>query len=311
MKTEEIMPLISHLVEIANGISHREYDRAGKLFEFTAQTQYPPQLQELAEAFGMMMVQVEAREFNLEQLILKLEKKNEELEKTLAKVKMLESVKSHLDKFVPESVKHLIMDNPDNPDFEKRDKDVSVLFLDIAGYTRISEHVDREQLNRLIEVYFSSFLDDILQNKGDINETAGDGLMIIFQDDSPPRHALNAVKTALAIQRKTAANNRARPQDQDAVAVNIGVNSGIGLVGSTRFEGLAGTRWTFTATGPVTNIAARLMGLAAGGRTYVGPETFARVGDRFSFESIGAQRLKNVARPLEVYELIVDEPERT
>jgi class 3 adenylate cyclase len=57
---------------------------------------------------------------------------------------------------------------PEAPDLDKRDRDVTVLFLDIAEYTRLSETVDAPRMNALIERYFSSFLDDIYQNHGDI-----------------------------------------------------------------------------------------------------------------------------------------------
>ena len=52
--------------------------------------------------------------------------------------------------------------------------------------------------NRLVERYFGAFLDEIVRNGGDVNETAGDGLMVIFQDPDPRRHAHAAVTTALA-----------------------------------------------------------------------------------------------------------------
>ena len=57
---------------------------------------------------------------------------------------------------------------------------MSVLFLDITGYTDMSERLSLESLNALVERYFSTFLDCIHQGGGDINETAGDGFMAGF-----------------------------------------------------------------------------------------------------------------------------------
>jgi len=150
--------------------------------ELTRQDRYPPLIRDLAESFGMMLVQVEAREFHLEQMIDELAVKNKQIEATLKKVRLLESIRDQLSKFVPSSVKSLIEKNPENPDLEKRDEDVTVLFLDIAGYTRLSEQINHEQVTYLIQTYFSSFLDVIFVNEGDITETAGDGLMILFRD---------------------------------------------------------------------------------------------------------------------------------
>ena len=207
---------------------------------------------------------------------------------------------------MPESVKKIIETAPEAPDLEKHDIDVSVLFLDIAGYTRMSESVEFEDVNYLVEKYFSSFLDDIYENKGDINETAGDGLMIIFQDEDQARHAENAVKTALAIHKKVMGINRDLRGKFEPVAINIGINSGSALVGSSRFEGITGTRWTFTASGPVTNVAARIGQLATGGKILIGGETAGRVRECFGLDCLGPQRLKNVSEPVEVFEVKVE-----
>jgi DNA-binding response OmpR family regulator len=210
----------------------------------------------------------------------------------------LHRIKDHFAKFVPEAVKRLVAANPEAPELAKRECDVTVLFLDISGYTRLSEHLLPERLNALIERYFSTFLDRIHEAGGDINETAGDGFMAIFQD---PAHAVTAVDTALALLAATQmlnADNAAQP-----LTVHMGVNSGTALVGSTRFEGLRGARWTFTASGPVTNLAARLAGLAKPGEILLGAETARRLGDRYPLHRLAPEYLKNIATPVEVYSL--------
>jgi class 3 adenylate cyclase len=226
------------------------------------------------------------------------------LQAAVQKVELLEKAKSHLSKFVPQSVQRLIDSNPDAPELEKRDQDVSILFLDIACYTQISESLQQEKVNYLIERYFSSFLDDIHQNQGDINETAGDGLMIIFQDPDPTVHAVQAARTALAIHRKTAQINADLRGTYAPVVVNIGINSGRASVGSSKFEGLTGTRWTYTATGPVTNLAARLAAHASDGAVLVSAETAGRIGRRFHLDDLGSQMFKNVSEPMQVFRLL-------
>jgi class 3 adenylate cyclase len=211
----------------------------------------------------------------------------------------LRRMKDHFAKFVPEAVKRLVADNPEAPELEKRARDVSVLFLDISGYTHLSERVAPKRLNALVERYFSTFLDLIHDAGGDINETAGDGFMAIFQD---AEHAIAAVDTALALLTATNAlntDNAAQP-----LTVHMGLNSGTALVGSTRFEGLRGARWTFTASGPVTNLAARLASLASPGEILVGPETVRRVGNRYRLQRLGQEHLKNIGAPVEVYCLV-------
>jgi class 3 adenylate cyclase len=218
------------------------------------------------------------------------------------KISELRRIKDHFARFVPEAVKRLIAENPEAPELAKRERDVSVLFLDISGYTRLSEQLPPETLNSLVERYFSTFLDRIHEAGGDINETAGDGFMAIFQDADVHVHAIKATETALALLAATDLLNReSRGQP---LAIHMGINSGMALVGSTRFEGLRGTRWTFTASGPVTNLAARLASIAEAGQILVGPQTVDRLADRYRLQRLGREVLKNIAEAVDVHRLL-------
>jgi class 3 adenylate cyclase len=240
-----------------------------------------------------------------------LEAANADLTVALRRVQILESIRANLSKFVPRTVQALIEQAPEAPELEKREADVSVLFVDIVGYTRLSERLDPERVNQLVERYFGSFLDEILKRGGDVNETAGDGLMVIFQDPDPRRHARAAVKSALGIARRTHEINVKLadvPEGAEPIALHLGVNSGLATVGATKIEGVAGARWVYTASGSVTNVAARLAALGGGDAILVGPVTRSRLGDEIDFEDIGEQRLRNVEQPVRVYRLGVPDP---
>jgi class 3 adenylate cyclase len=218
------------------------------------------------------------------------------------KIHELRRAKDHFAKYVPEVVKRLVAANPEAPELAKRAQDVSVLFVDISGYSRLSAQLPPETLNRLVERYFSTFLDRIHEAGGDINETAGDGFMAIFQDVDGRAQAITAVDTALDLLDATEALNEAN--GTQPLAIHIGLNCGIALVGSTRFEGARGTRWTFTASGPVTNLAARLAATAGAGQLLVGPETIRRLGDGYRVERLGHASLKNLDEPVEIYRVL-------
>ena len=79
-----------------------------------------------------------------------------------------------------------------------------------------------------------------------------------------------------------------------------GLNSGLALLGSTRFEGVRDTRWTFTASGLVTNLAARLAATAEAGQLLVGPETVRRLGDRYRVERLSRARLQNLDEAVDI-----------
>lgn len=218
------------------------------------------------------------------------------------KVSELYRIKDHFAKFVPETVKRLVLANPQAPDLALHEYDVSVLFVDISGYSRLSEQLSPNTLNRLVERYFSAFLDHIQEVGGDINETAGDGFMAIFQDVDRRIHAQHAVAAALALLMTTTTLNQT--SGEPPLAIHMGINSGVALVGSVRFEGLHSTRWTFTASGSVTNLAARLAGTATTNQILVGPETVQRLGSGYQIERRGCERLKNFAEAVDIYHLL-------
>ena len=228
------------------------------------------------------------------------------LQAALRRVEILESIRAGLSKFVPRTVQRLIEQAPEAPQLAKRETDVSVLFVDIAGYTRLAGRLDAATVDRLVERYFGAFLDEILKHGGDVNETAGDGLMVIFQDADLRRHARAAVATALALLRRAREINAAEPLDEP-IALHIGVNSGRAGVGATKIEGTAGTRWTYTASGPVTNVAARLAALGDDA-IHLGEATVARLPSRIGLDDLGEVPLRHVDEPVRVYRLRVPEP---
>jgi class 3 adenylate cyclase len=215
----------------------------------------------------------------------------------------VDSMLKHLRPFVPATVQKIVEKNPESPDFEKKDSDVTVLFLDIAGYTRISETQSRGKVNFIIEKYFSAFLDILHSHGGDINETAGDGLMVIFQGP-PELSCLNAAKSALDIRERTQQINEELKGRFPRVEINMGVNSGIASVGMTRLEGNTGARMTYTATGPVTNLAARIASAAANGDILIGPSTAQHVKDSLALFDRGLMAFKNVRDPIRVFSLV-------
>ncbi len=222
----------------------------------------------------------------------------------MSKQKMtLDRILGHLRPFVPQTVQNIVEKNPDAPLLDKIETEITVLFLDVAGYTKISESLNQDQVNFIIEKYFSSFLDILYEHSGDINETAGDGLMVIFQGD-PAETALNAAKAALQIRRRTNEINEELKGRFQPIDINTGINSGVAAVGMSRFQGKAGTRMTFTASGPVTNLAARLAAAAKNGDILVGPETVARIGNRMVFYDRGFMKFKNVSTQTHVYSLL-------
>ena len=240
---------------------------------------------------------------DLQEKNIQLETALTELKSSMRKVEILESVKENLSKFVPVTVSRMIEKSPTNAIPESKKQDLSVLFVDIEGYTKLCEKLGSSDTNEVIEKHFSAFMDAIYANNGDVNETAGDGLMVLFMDEDKNTSALEAVRAAISIREKTTriweeCSTLYRPLD-----VNMGINSGQALVGAAKFETYSGSRWTYTARGSLTNVAARIGAQAKGGRIYLSESTADRVKGHFSPVSKGKFKLKNVSKEIEIFEL--------
>jgi class 3 adenylate cyclase len=227
---------------------------------------------------------------------------------TREKIRISQTLAS-LAPFVPGSVRRMADRNPDLLTRDKEQKPVSVLFLDLEGYTALSATRSEEQVNAVIEKMFSSFVDPIHRSHGEINETSGDAFMIIFKDHDPKTNAMNAVKAAFEIAARSRALNQTLSLETGfsgikPMAVNMGISSGTALVGMTRFKGLLETRMTFTASGSVTNIAARLSDLADGGDILINQATQALIDGLWPVYDRGRVNLKGIDAPMQVYSLL-------
>ena len=240
---------------------------------------------------------------DLESKNLELAKALKELQAAMRKVEILESIKLNLCKFVPTAVTRMVENSPTAEVQEAREQDISVLFLDIEGYTKITECVGGARVNTLVEKYFSVFMDAIYENNGDVVETAGDGLMVLFLNDDEATHALEAVRAAQAIKEKACFINDDCSLDSQPLVVNIGICSGQAFVGAAKYESYTGSRWTYTSHGTTTNVAARLCGQAKGGAVLVSKSTADRVKSHYSFSPLGKLALKNLSGEVDVFAL--------
>src|SRR5262249_43372061 len=151
------------------------------------------------------------------------------------KITFLEQIQQRLANFVPSSVVRRVAADPDASGFTQQYQDVTVLFVDISDYTRISESLPGEQVSAMVEALFSRFLDRVNAHGGEINNTAGDGMMVIFQADDRAEHAAKAVQTALdflQVTDGTACDTAWRTISatrHEPLAVHVGIHSGIAL----------------------------------------------------------------------------------
>lgn len=187
----------------------------------------------------------------------------------------------------------------------KRARAVAALFVDIEGCTRLCEDLPPREMNEVIERYFSAYLDVVRRLGGEITDILGDGLLALFEGArlETSTRARAAFGAALEIQSETRALNERRGPRHDPITVNIGLNAGPAWVGFTRLRGRSGERWAYAASGPVTNVAARLSALARGGQILTTKATADLLPGECNCRSLGLQVLKNVTGRVEVVEV--------
>jgi adenylate cyclase len=177
---------------------------------------------------------------------------------------------------------------------EINEKMVTVLFVDIKDFTRLSEELGPIGSANLLNQYFDIITEVVFGHKGSIDKFIGDAAMAIF---GAPFHDSDyierAVKAGIDIQKKIKELNK--------YEVRVGINTGtavIGNIGSTK-------RIDYTAIGDTVNIASRLEKMAGPGKIYIGQTTYEKVKQIFNIRPIGMQKVKGKTMDVRVYEVLL------
>ena len=178
---------------------------------------------------------------------------------------------------------------------------MSVLFIDLAGFTGMSERLG-EGIIPLLSRYFDSVSAQIQQHGGTIDKFIGDAVMAFWGAPAPnPDHAVDCCRAALACQRAVEAAGLL--DDSGApVKIRIGINSGDMLVGNIGSE----VRLNYTVIGDAVNIASRLESTnkVYGSTIIIGPETRRLAGDRIVVRELDRLAVYGRAGGLQIFELL-------
>lgn len=153
-----------------------------------------------------------------------------------------------------------ITDNPHDYPLESQDKELTILFADIRGFTRLAESMDPQQLRDFLNRFLTVMTEVIHTHDGTVDKYIGDAVMAFWGapvDD--PHHADRAVNAALAMQQAVAQlNEEFAGIGLPRIRVGIGINTGIVRVGDMGSR----LRRSYTVIGDAVNLAARLEGLS-------------------------------------------------
>lgn len=191
--------------------------------------------------------------------------------------------------------------NKEAPALQAQRCEISVLFADISGFTRMSEGLEPLRLAGILNRTFEALTDQIFARGGTLDKYIGDAIMAFFGAPNPdPDHARHAVEAAMAMQETLAALNAARPEGYPELRMRIGINSGEAFAGDIGCE----KRMDYTVMGSTVNLASRLeSGVAKPGQVVIGPRTAERV-DSGRLRPLDAVSLKNIEHPVRPFEVV-------
>ena len=175
----------------------------------------------------------------------------------------------------------------------------TVMFIDICGFTSISETTSADTVVKMINSYFDEMVKEIIAQEGYIDKFIGDAIMAVFRGDY---HLDRAIDAALAARNKINALTEIGADVGYTPKVSIGIKSGemvSGNIGSVSLK-----RLDYTVIGDTVNTAARLQDAAKENQIVISEDCYEKVKESFKCEKLGSINLKNKAEPLTIYQVL-------
>lgn len=178
--------------------------------------------------------------------------------------------------------------------------EASVVFMDICGFTAITEKADADTVVKLINKYFDVMVKEIIAQKGHVDKFMGDAVMAVFRGEY---HLDRAIEAALAVRSHIEDIHENLLDDLTYVPrVAIGINSGEMISGNIGSVSLR--RLDYTVIGDTVNVAQRFQSVAKPGQIVIGEGAYLQVKESFQCKPVGEVNLKNKANPLMIYEVL-------
>jgi adenylate cyclase len=202
--------------------------------------------------------------------------------------------------FSPQLAELIVAEGDDDP-LRTHRREVTVVFLDLRGFTAFAETAEPEEVMGVLREYHAEMGTLILAHEGTLERFAGDGMMVFFNDPLPaPDAPARAVRMAVAMRDRVAGlatRWRKRGYELD---FGVGIAQGYATLGAIGFEG----RWDYGAVGTVTNLAARLCAEARPGQILVTRRVLSAVEEGVVAEPLGELALKGFVKPVPAFNVV-------
>lgn len=210
--------------------------------------------------------------------------------------KMLSTFKQYM---APQVVDKLTKGNDFEIKLGGEKRDVAVMFVDIRGFTPMSENLQPEQVVQILNEYLTLTTESIFKHNGMLDKFIGDATMAVFNAPFDLEDYLyEAVATAWDIKSGSdELGKKLMEQFGRTVSFGIGVNCGDAVVGNIGCE----FRMDYTAIGDTVNTAARLESRAKPGQILISEKLYKALEDRIEAEEVGEMELKGKSNKIMVY----------
>lgn len=227
----------------------------------------------------------------------------EAINRMTAGLALKERIQDSFGKYVTPEIVQMILANPEQQWMRGARVNASVLFVDIRGFTTLSEDKDPAWIVDLLNDYFTRVTDVVIARGGSINKFVGDEAMAVFGAPiADPNHADSAVRAAMEIQEAVRRIGEGGGPGRAGIRVGVGVNSGDVVAGNLGSE----KRMEYTVIGDDVNVASRLTAMAQAGEILISKQTFDRMTnkDDLHVEERGSVTVKGRRTLLSVYNVV-------
>ncbi len=204
-----------------------------------------------------------------------------------------------LERYHSPRVVERILERGDEADlgFIVQEREISVLFADIVGFTGIAEGLTPSAAAALLNGFFGAMTDVVFEREGTLDKFIGDAILVTFGAPlTQADHAIRCVRAAIDMRQALARFNQTR--SEPPLRMRIGINSGCALVGDIG----APRRREFTVLGDVVNIASRLESeIARPDQIVIGAETHRLLAGEIPAAPLGSFKLRGRSEPMEAY----------
>jgi PAS domain S-box-containing protein len=189
--------------------------------------------------------------------------------------------------------------DPDSLQIGGQQREITVLFADIRGFTGYSEKKSPEDLVAVLNRYLAAGAEAVLAEEGTVDKFLGDAVMAWFNAPLPqPDHTLRAVRAALRLREAVEALHAELPPEAQ-LSFGVGIHFGQAVLGWIGTE----KRLEYTAIGDSVNTAKRIQENSARNQILIGKEAYERVAGQVLAEPFAPLRVKGKSEPVDVYEL--------